>query len=61
VRIFKDRLLGEIFGPKREEVKGRWRMLHTDKLHYLPSSPNVIKKTTSRRMLWPDMWELWEI
>jgi len=36
-------------------------MLYADKLHYLPSSPHIIKTTTSRRVRWPGVWELWEV
>jgi hypothetical protein len=38
----KNRVLRRIFGPKREEVTGEWRKLHSDELHNLHSSPNII-------------------
>jgi hypothetical protein len=28
LRVFKNRVLGRIFGPKRDEVTGEWRRLH---------------------------------
>jgi hypothetical protein len=42
--------LYKIFGPKRDEVTGGWRKLHSEELHNLYSSPNVIRMTKSRRM-----------
>jgi uncharacterized membrane protein len=32
LRVFEKRVLREIFGPKRDEVTGEWRKLHTEKL-----------------------------
>ena len=39
-------------GPKRDEVTGKWRRLHTEKLYDLYSSPNIIRVIKSRRMRW---------
>jgi hypothetical protein len=44
-------MLRRIFGPKREE-DGSWRNLHSDELHGLYSSPNIVKVIKSRRMRW---------
>jgi hypothetical protein len=33
LRLFENRVLRRIFGPKREEVAGSWRRLHNKKLH----------------------------
>jgi hypothetical protein len=41
-----------IFGPKRDEVTGKWRKLHNKELHDLYSSPIIIKIIKSRRMRW---------
>jgi hypothetical protein len=41
LRVFKNRLLRRIFGPKRDEVTGEWRKLHSEELNDLYSSPNV--------------------
>jgi hypothetical protein len=44
LRVFKNRVLRTIFGPKRDEVTGEWRKLHNEELHILYSSPNIIKQ-----------------
>jgi hypothetical protein len=49
LRVFENRVLRRIFGPKREE-DGSWRKLHNDELHNLYSSPNMIRVIKSRRM-----------
>jgi len=43
-------VLRRIFGPKREEVAGGWRILHNEKLHKLYASPNMITVVKSRIM-----------
>jgi hypothetical protein len=50
LRVFENRVL-KIFGPKREE-DGSWRKLHSDELHSLYSSPNIVRVIKSRRMRW---------
>jgi hypothetical protein len=52
LRVFENRVLRIIFGPKRDEVKGEWRNLHNEELHILYSSPNIIWQIKSRRMRW---------
>jgi hypothetical protein len=42
LRVFENRALRRIFGPKRHEVIGDWRKLHNEELHNFYSSPNVI-------------------
>jgi hypothetical protein len=34
-RVFENRVLRRIFGPKRDEVRGKWRKLHNDELNEL--------------------------
>jgi hypothetical protein len=53
LRVFENRVLRRIFGPRRDEVTGDWRKLHNEDLHKMYSSPNVISLTKSRRMRWP--------
>jgi hypothetical protein len=52
LRVFKNRVLGRIFGPKRDEVTGEWRRLHNEDLNGLYSSPNIIQVIRSRGMRW---------
>jgi hypothetical protein len=52
LRVFENRVLRRIFGPKRDEVTGEWRKLHNEKLHDLYSSPSIIRIIKSRRMRW---------
>jgi hypothetical protein len=52
LRVFENRVLRTIFGPKRDEVTGEWRKLHNEELHILYSSPNIIRQIKSRRMRW---------
>jgi len=52
LRVFEKRLLRRIFGPKRDEVTGEWRKLHSEELNVLCSSPNILRVTKSRRMRW---------
>jgi hypothetical protein len=41
LRVFENRVLRKIFGPKRDEVTEEWRKLHNDELDDLYSSPNI--------------------
>jgi hypothetical protein len=50
LRVFGNRVLRRIFGPKMDEVMGELRMLHSGELHNLYSSPNIIRQTKSREM-----------
>jgi hypothetical protein len=50
LRVFENRVLRKIFGPKREE-DGSWRKVHNE-LHSLYSSPNIVRVIKSRRMRW---------
>jgi hypothetical protein len=51
-RIFEDRVLRRLFGPKRDGVTGGWRKLHNEELHNLYSSSSIIRIIKSRRMIW---------
>jgi hypothetical protein len=51
LRVFENRVLRRIFGPKREE-DGSWRKLHNDEIHSLYSSQNIVRVIISRKMKW---------
>jgi hypothetical protein len=44
LRVFENRVLRRIFGPKRDEITGEWRKLHNGELHNLYSSPDIIRQ-----------------
>jgi len=48
--VFESRVLRTVFRPKREEVVGGWRRLHSEELHDLYALPNFINVIKSRRM-----------
>ena len=52
LRVFENRVLIKIFGPRRDEVTGEWRRLHNEELNDLYSSPNIVRVLKSRRMRW---------
>jgi hypothetical protein len=52
LRVFENKVLRKIFGPKRDEVTGGWRKLHNEELHDFYSSPSIIRIIKSRRMRW---------
>jgi hypothetical protein len=43
LRMFENRVLRKIFGPKRDEVTGEWRRRHKEEFYDLCSSPNIIR------------------
>jgi hypothetical protein len=48
--VFENRVLKKISGPKRDEVAGEWVKLHNEELHYLYSTPIIIRMIKARRM-----------
>ena len=52
LRVFENRVLRKVFGPKRDEVTGEWRKLHNEELNDLYSLPNIVLVVKSRRMRW---------
>jgi len=44
------RVLRRTFGPKRDEVRGKWRKLHNEEFNDLYSSPNIFRVIKSRGM-----------
>jgi hypothetical protein len=47
LRVFENRVLRKIFGPKRDDVMGEWRKLYNEELHNLYSSPDIIRHIKS--------------
>jgi hypothetical protein len=52
LRVFENRILRTVFGPKSDEVTGEWRKLHNEELHSVYSSPDIIRQVKSMRMRW---------
>jgi hypothetical protein len=50
LRVFENRVLKRIFGPKRDEVTGGWRRLHNEELHGLYSLSSIVRVIKARRM-----------
>jgi len=61
LRVFENRVLRRISGPKRNDVTEEWRKLYTEELNELYSLPNNVRVIKSRRMGWAGqvarMWE----
>jgi hypothetical protein len=43
LRVFENRVLRNVFGPKRYEVTGEWRKLHNEEFRDLYSLPNIVQ------------------
>jgi len=52
LRVFENRVLRGIFGPKRDGVTGDWRKLHNKELNDLYYSHNIVWVIKSRRVRW---------
>jgi hypothetical protein len=52
LRVFENTVLRRIFEPKRDEVTGEWRKLHSKELRDLYSLPSIIRIIKSRRIRW---------
>jgi hypothetical protein len=50
LRVFENKVLRRIFGPRRDEVTAEWRKLHNEELHDLYSSPSIIRIMKARRI-----------
>jgi len=49
-RVFENRALRKVFGPKREKVTGEWRRLHNEERYDLYFPPYNIRVSKSRRI-----------
>jgi len=52
LRVFENKVLRRIFGPRIDEVTGDWRRLHNEEINVLYSSPNIMRVIKSRRVRW---------
>ena len=52
MRVFENRVLRRVFGPKRDEVTGERRKIHNEELRDLYSLPNIVPMVNSRSMRW---------
>ena len=52
--MFENRALGRIFGPKRDEVTGKWIKVCNEERNNLYSSPNIVRVIKSRKMIWAE-------
>jgi hypothetical protein len=52
LKVFENRELRRIYGPKRDEMTEGWRKLHNEELHGLYSSPSIVRVIKARRMRW---------
>jgi hypothetical protein len=52
LRVFENKVLRMIFGPKRDDVTEEWRKLRNEELHDLYPSPSIIIIIKARRMRW---------
>ena len=43
LRVFENRVMRRIFGPRKDEVTGEWRRLHNEELNDLYSSPSIVR------------------
>jgi len=50
LRVFENRVLRRVFGPKKDEVTGEWRKLHNEELRDLYPLPSIVRVVKSRRM-----------
>ena len=59
LRVFENRVLRRVFGPKRDEVTGEWKKLHNEELSDLYSLPDIVRVVKSRRMRWAGHVAVW--
>jgi hypothetical protein len=52
LRVFNNRVLGQIFGAKREEVTGDQRRMCSAKHHVVYSTPDIVWVIKSDKMRW---------
>jgi len=60
LRVFENRVLRRIFGPKRDEVTEEWRRLHNEELCDLYCSPYIVRVIKSKEGDGRGMYHVWE-
>ena len=53
MRVFENRVLRNILGPKTDEVTGQWRRFPNEKFYDLYSSLNIVRVIKSRKIRRP--------
>jgi hypothetical protein len=59
LRVFENRVLTRIFGPRTDEVRREWRKPHNEELNDLYCSPNIVRVKKLTRMRWAGHVGLW--
>jgi hypothetical protein len=52
LKVFENRVLKRIFGPKSDEVTGEWRKLRNEERYDLYFLPIIIRVIESRKIQW---------
>ena len=52
LQVFENKVLRNIFGPKRDDQTGEWRRLHNAELHDLYVNLDITRIVKSRRLRW---------
>ena len=52
LRVFENRVLKRMFGPKRDDVTREWRKLHNVELNDFYFGPNIVRVIISRIIRW---------
>jgi hypothetical protein len=52
LKVFENRVLRRIFGPRRDKVTGEWRKRHNEELNDLYCSRNIVRVIKWRKMRW---------
>jgi hypothetical protein len=61
LRVFENRVLRRIFGPKMDEVTREWKKLHNEEHNDLYCSSNIVGLIKSKRMRWVRVWGIEEV